>query len=550
MLRLTSIEWFVNKRKCSVPLTARRLFVCLPVRHALSFILVGLLYMSCATPPSTVPAQYAEADAEAPLYPDYRDIVIPPNIAPLNVIVRDSLATAFVLEMRGETGEPLIAGATDDGKVEFDSTAWRALLKAHTGQTLTVSVYALRATGWVRYRPHTLTVATEPIDAFLSYRLIEPGYELYRQLGLYQRDLTTFSEEPIYENNRTYEEDDNHCINCHNYQNYGTERMLLHVRANHGGTILAHDGQCERIEIKDSAILAAGVYPSWHPTLPLIAFSTNKTGQTFHMYHREKIEVLDQASDLLLYDVEKNEVSHILKSRDQLETFPCWAPSGRRLYYCSAETHLDPAIPDSMREAYIAGQYDSLRYNILYLDFDPTTHRFSPPRLLHDFAAEGRSAAFPRVSPDGRYLLYALAPYGQFHIWHRESDLYVTDLQTDSTYALTEANSPDVDSYHTWSSNGRWIVFSSRRQDGNYTRPHIAYFDAHGHAHKAFALPQEDPEHDLLLLKSYNVPELTRDRVRTTPERLRRCIYGTETKHAQYRGPKADAHTSASPKKQ
>lgn len=108
------------------------------------------------------------------------------------------------------------------------------------------------------------------------------------------------------------------------------------------------------------------------------------------------------------------------------------------------------------------------------------------------------------------------------------------DLQTDSCYALEKANSNDVDSYHTWSSNGRWIVFSSRRDDGNYTRPYIAYFDEKGQARKAFMLPHEDPEQTLLMLKSYNVPELTTDAVRISAKELRDCIYGGDGEKARY----------------
>ena len=128
------------------------------------------------------------------------------------------------------------------------------------------------------------------------------------------------------------------------------------------------------------------------------------------------------------------------------------------------------------------------------------------------------------------------------------------DLQTDSCYALSAANSPDVDSFHSWSSNGRWFVFSSRRMDGNYTRPFIAYFDAQGRAHKPFVLPQEDPEWNILLLKSYNVPELTRDAVRISEKDLRHCIYDTDGELATYKqNPTAivrlDGMTGASPKK-
>lgn len=145
-----------------------------------------------------------------------------------------------------------------------------------------------------------------------------------------------------------------------------------------------------------------------------------------------------------------------------------------------------------------------------------------------DCAAVGKSAAVPRVSPDGRYLLFTLADQGQFHIWHKSSDLYVKDLRTDSIRPLAVTNSAEVDSYHTWSSNGRWIVFSSRRDDGSYTRPYIAYFDRSGQSHRAFLLPQSDPELNLLLMKSYNVPELTRTRLQATPEEIRAAVMADE----------------------
>ena len=168
--------------------------------------------------------------------------------------------------------------------------------------------------------------------------------------------------------------------------------------------------------------------------------------------------------------------------------------------------------------------------------------------------SEGQSISVPRVSPDGRYILYTLGDYGQFHIWHKSSDLWVKDLQTDECYPLTEANSPDVDSFHSWSSNSRWFAFSSRRMDENYTRLFIAYFDKDGKAHKPFVIPQEDPEWNILLLKSYNVPELSRDAVSISMQDLHHCIYETEGENAVYKpNPTAivnlDGTTGASPKK-
>lgn len=494
------------------------------------------MLLSGCQPKAEVPSQFAEANTEASIYPDYKDIVIPPNIAPLNFLVKDSIATAYVAHLHSSKTQ-MTAAASENGTIRLDSIEWRTLLTENKGGDISVDIYAKRPEGWVHFKPYKFSVAEEPIDAFLSYRLIEPGYELYRQLGIYQRNLTTFEEVPVYENNREYADGENHCINCHNYRKNSTESMVFHVRSNHGGTIIVQDGKAHKIQLKDSTIITSGVYPSWHPTENLLAFSTNKTGQAFHLYYPEKIEVMDEKSDLLLYDVTKNEVSHIIRTFDDMETFPCWAPDGRTLYYCSAKRNclLDPSVPDTLITQQLLLKFDSVRYNLMSIPFDPKTRSFGRPQMEVNAAAESKSISVPRVSPDGRYILYTKGDYGQFHIWHISSDLWVKDLQTGESYPLTEANSPDVDSFHSWSSNGRWFVFSSRRMDHNYTRPFIAYFDKDGKAHKAFVIPQEDPEWNILLLKSYNVPELSRDAVTISPQDLRQCIYETEGENATYK---------------
>ena len=379
----------------------------------------------------------------------------------------------------------------------------------------------------MKFPEYAITVAQEEIDPYLSYRLIEPSYELYRQLGIYQRNLTNFTEKPIYENNRTYDADNNHCVNCHNYQNYSTEHMLFHVRANHGGTIFIDNGKARKMNMKCDSVLSNCVYPSWHPKKNWVVFSSNLTGQAFHTIDKQKIEVLDYGSDLVFFDVDNGTLTNIIKGKEAMETFPNWAPDGSRVYYCSAATPFLTDLPDSVHSDALLARYDSIRYNLMSIPFDEQTRTFGEP-VVEVKCDSASSITLPRVSPDGRYVLFTMGDFGQFHIWHKSSDLYVKDLQTGAVRPLSAANSADVDSYHTWSSNGRWIVFSSRRDDGSYTRPYIAYFDKDGRDHKAFLLPQEDPEHNLYLMKSYNVPELTRDAVRTTPEALREVIYNDE----------------------
>ena len=197
-------------------------------------ILLGIVRLALlfgSRPDAKVPGQYETLDQAAALYPDYTDVTIPPNIAPLNFLVSDSSAMAYVARFAGEAGHEILVGADACGLIQLDTLQWREMLQASKGADITVSIFAKKPGGWVMYKPHVLSVAREDIDPFLSYRLIEPGYELYRQLGIYQRDLTSFVERPIYENNREYADGENHCINCHNYRNYSAANMVFHVRS-------------------------------------------------------------------------------------------------------------------------------------------------------------------------------------------------------------------------------------------------------------------------------------------------------------------------------
>ncbi len=495
-----------------------------PSLHILTRLLLaavaGLVLAACK-PSAVVPTDATAVSEQAQIYPDYRDITVPPNIAPLNILVK-SEGSEFVGCVEGG-GQQVVAAAGTDGTLQFDSLEWKSLLKATQGKDLKVTLYAQREGSWVKFPSYAIHVADEPIDRYLSYRLIEPSYELYRQMGLYQRDLESFNVNTIYENNRTYVDDDNHCVNCHNYQNYSTQHMLFHVRGKHGGTVFINNGKVEKRTIKSDSILAGATYPTWHPRKNWVVFSSNQTGQTFHIRNHQKVEVMDYGSDLIFYDVDRGTIRNILKTDTDLETFPCWAPDGKKLYYCVAHVPEFAGANDSVRTDLIMQISQKVRYNVMSMTFDEATGQFGEPQLEVDCVSQHKSAAVPRISPDGRYLLFTVADYGQFHIWHKTADLYVKDLQTGAIYPLTEANSKDVDSYHTWSSNGRWIVFSSRRDDGSFTRPYIAYFDKQGRAHKAFLLPQENPLQNIQLNKSYNVPELTKDAVRA--EGIKEEIY-------------------------
>lgn len=157
---------------------------------------------------------------------------------------------------------------------------------------------------------------------------------------------------------------------------------------------------------------------------------------------------------------------------------------------------------------------------MLRVSFDANTHKFGTEAdTILSSAKTKMSISFPRVSPDGRFILFCMSAYGNFTIWHRESDLCLIDLVTGSM-AKPDINSDQTESYHSWSSNGHWIVFSSRRINGLYTMPFFSYFEGDGHFSKPFLLPQGNPLFYDLFMKSFNVPEFATSEISLNPRIL------------------------------
>ena len=148
--------------------------------------------------------------------------------------------------------------------------------------------------------------------------------------------------------------------------------MSLHIRGPHGATLLRKDyGPVTAYNTKTDRTLGLCVYPYWHPSGRYIAYSTNTTNQLFHSAGKNRVEVFDTASDLQVYDVEKNELllSPLLKQDSVYETYPVFSADGRSLYFCSS-------TGSETGSGTVESGLNSLRYNLCRIDFDPETGRF------------------------------------------------------------------------------------------------------------------------------------------------------------------------------
>lgn len=430
--------------------------------------------------------------------PDYIGITVPPNIAPLNFQINEEYEK-YVVKFSNNKGEKIFTIKSVNGEVIIPLNKWKILLReCQRSQVYTVQIYGFKNKKWYQFRPFANSVVNDSIDKYIVYRLIEPGFETWGEMGIYQRCLENFSQIPIIENRTTAK----NCMNCHSFCGKQGEKMLFHMREKYEGTVFWTNKKLCRVNTKTGQTISAGVYPAWHPEGRWVAFSTNHIVQTFHALPNKKVEVLDTLSDLVIYDTQNNIISSFsgISSPDYFETFPEWSPDGNSLFFCRAK-----ALPPE--------KYNEIRYDLYKIDFSPITASFGKLEPVLILSEDKKSITFPRVSPDGKYLLFCVVDYGNFSIWHNESDLYYLDLENKDFKKAEPLNSTHSESYHSWSSSSRWVVFSSRRPDDLYTKPFISYFDENGNFSKPFIVPQKNPNHYSTFLKSYNIPEFVVSKV-------------------------------------
>lgn len=424
------------------------------------------------------------------IYPDYKEITVPVNIAPLNFHYAVKGAQKARTTFSTGNNSVTIKGL----EVEWNMRRWKSFISCAGGQTVTVEA-EVTVDGHPVNEKWNIHVSDDSIDSFLTYRLIEPSYQMYHEVSIMERSVEDFSETAICD----YRHTDNSCMNCHIHGQQRGDLSMYYIRGKQGGAILNRDGKLRKLNLNASGMLSGTVYGEIHPSGRFGVFSTNIILPSFHTVAAKRMEVYDTASDLTVADFDNNlmiNLPHVARS-DRLETFPCFSADGNYVFFCSADT---VSLP---------GEIDSLKYSIVRASFNQSNGFIGEVvDTIWNGPANGASACHPKASPDGKWLMFTVADYGTFPLFHPESTLYVMDLTGGKVIALDGVKGDKSDTYHSWSSNSRWFVFASKRGDGQYGKPYFCHIDAFGNTTKPFVLPQKSSRFYEFNLKSFNVPDL------------------------------------------
>jgi len=443
----------------------------------------------------------AQLDRRARIRPDYSDTVLPPNIAPTNFCI-DEPGKRYVVKVSSAAGPGITINSRGPG-IAIPEHRWRRLLEGNRGEELRFDVYVQgEEGGWSRFQPITNRISPDEIDPYIVYRRMNSLYNIYTKMSICERNVESFRKRDLV-NNRSFEG----CVNCHTFLNNSPDKTIIQMRSGpvpHGfGMLLIQDGNIAKIDTKTPRSIGLAAVTSWHPSGRLVAFSMNKFRQFFHTARPEVRDVIDMQSDLAVYLVGEQKVAWVpeLATPEWLETYPTWAPDGKHLYFCRApvlwdETHTVPPP-----------RYAEVRYSLMRVGCDIEARTWGAVETVLSAEETGQSITLPRFSPDGRFLVFCMSNYSTFPTFQPDSDLYIMDMES-GEYRRMECNSEYAESWHCWSRNGRWLVFSSKRANSPFIRAYFTHIDESGRSSKAFVLPQKDPAFYDSCIRLFQIPEL------------------------------------------
>ena len=467
---------------------------------------VSVFLLSCSSRPDN-PTLVSQLPA---IYPDYIGVTIPADIAPLNFNFSDEAIDRMDVIVKGDKGGEL---HVNGDWADFDIDEWHALTEQNQGGKLSVTVCVEKDGQWTQYKDFDILVSETRLDDWgLTYRRIKPGYEVGGDIGIYQRELSSFSEYAII----TETVVPGRCFNCHTANRTNPDRLTIQMRGEGGGTMIQKDGHQMWVETKTDSTKAAGSYSYWHPQGDYVALAVNSVHQAFFTGTRQRIEVYHTFSNVEVLDTRTNELilSPLLQT-DDLEIFPAFSHDGNWLYYSTSKSCRVPA------------EYEKVKCSLCRIAFDAEKGVFGETvDTLLNGPATDKSYVLARPSYDGRWLMYCASSRGNFPVSQNDADLWLMDLKTGESRELKELNTPQSESYHNWSENSRWFVFSSKREDGMYTKLYLATIDEQGRVSKPFLLPQRHPRLFYReMMDAYNCPDFTKTKVELDAHEAYRQVF-------------------------
>ncbi len=179
-----------------------------------------------------------------------------------------------------------------------------------------------------------------------------------------------------------------------------------------------------------------------------------------------------------------------------VQTDGVWSPDGKYIVFARAEAR-DPRPRGQLHATHALDPNETqIQYDLYRIPFNDG--KGGTAERIVGASENGMSNNFPKISPDGKWIVYVLCKNGQ--LMRPDSQLYIIPAGGGVPRRL-RANTRLMNSWHSWSPNGRWLVFSSKARSP-YTQMYLTHIDANGDSSPAILIDNATASN-----RAVNIPE-------------------------------------------
>jgi len=302
------------------------------------------------------------------------------------------------------------------------------------------------------------------------------------------------------------------CANCHSFSNDGkTLAMDVDGPAGDKGAYMIVPVE-EEMVVTDQHVMTWSSFPDkpeGHRTLGFLSrispdgrhvvSTVNEALYVQNFLDFRILQVFYPTRGILAwYSTETGEIT-ALPGADDSEYVQCcavWTPDGKSLVFLRARA-FDPYRPGQEPARYAGDPNEPrIRYDLYRMPFNEG--RGGTPVPIPGASANGMSNTFPKVSPDGRWIVYTKCANGL--LLRPDGRLWIVPIDGGEAREM-KCNTSLMNSWHSFSPNGRWLVFSSK-SNTPYTQMFLTHLDEDGNDTPAILIPNSTAAN-----RAVNIPE-------------------------------------------
>ena len=445
---------------------------------------------------SSILFEYHEAVSYAEIMADYplNGTVFPPEIPPptFRWVNLDAGTDRWLLSFEFKDDLGRMNFQTKRTEVTLKTKDWESIKERSSGTPATVQIFGFNHSDPTLIRGHariTFETSKDAVGAPLFYREVRLPFEkAVRDLSRirWRFDSIASTSPRIVLSNPPV------CGSCHSFSRDG---KCFVIDLDYAG----NKGSFATVQAREQTVITADDIHTWDDyekdndrrTNGFLARLSPDGRYVLDMVNELFIITRDNFVDfffpikgiLAVYDKENKTFFSLpgADDPDYVQFNPTWSPDGKTIVFIRAkvpdyphETEDYIVPPDESRE--FLKTIDGFRYDLYRISFNDGAGGIAEP--LPGASNNGMSNYFPRYSPDGKWIVYCQAK--SFIMVQPDSKLHIIPADGGESRMML-CNNPRMNSWHSWSPNSRWLVFSSKGHSP-FTRLFLTHIDELGNS--------------------------------------------------------------------